>query len=166
MSSPSAPLALATSVLAKLVVFRLDQRRYALPLAVVERVVRAAEVTPLPKAPAIVLGAINVHGRVLPVLNVRRRFLLPEREIGPANWFLLAHTARHTMILVVDESEGVIERPQADIVVSTQIVPGLEHFPGVVRLDDGLVLIHDLERFLSLDDARALDDAMHERPGM
>ena len=148
----------------QLVVFRLDQQRYALPLAVVERVVRAVEVTPLPKAPAIVLGAIDVHGRVLPVLNVRQRFLLPDRQMCPADWFLLANTARHTVVLVVDESEGVVERPQADIVVSTQIVPGLDHFPGIVRLDDGLVLIHDLERFLSLDEARALDEAMDERP--
>jgi purine-binding chemotaxis protein CheW len=154
------------SDVAQLVVFRLDERRYALPLAAVERVVRAVDVTPLPKAPPIVLGAINVHGRVLPVLNVRRRFLVPDREIGPADWFLLAHTARHTVVLVVDDSEGVVERPQAEIVVSTQIVPGLEHFPGVLRLDDGLVLIHDLERFLSLDEAYALDEAMGETSGI
>lgn len=153
------------SDIAQLVVFRLDALRYALPLTVVERVVRAVEVTPLPKAPAIVLGAINVHGRVLPVLNVRRRFLLPDRAIGPADWFLLAHTARQTMVLVVDESEGVVERPQAEIVPSLQIVPGLEPFPGVLRLDDGLVLIHDLERFLALDEARALDEAMDETSG-
>ena len=148
----------------QLVVFRLDERRYALPLAAVERVVRAVDVMPLPGAPRIVLGAIDVQGHVLPVLNVRRRFLVPDRDISPADWFLLAHTARHRVVLVVDESEGVVERPQADIIASTQIVPGIEHFPGVVRLDDGLVLIHDLERFLSLDEARALDEAMDETP--
>jgi purine-binding chemotaxis protein CheW len=151
-----------TSEIAQLVVFRLGERRYALPLAVVERVVRAVDVTPLPKAPPIVLGAIDVHGRVLPVLNVRRRFRMPDREIGPSDWFLLAHTGRRTVVLVVDESEGVVERPQAEIVLSTQIAPGLEPFPGVLRLDDGLVLIHDLETFLSLDEARALDEAMDE----
>lgn len=153
------------SEIARLVVFRLDERRYALPLTVVERVVRAVDVTPLPKAPAIVLGAINVQGRVLPVLSVRRRFLMPDREIGPGDWFLLAHTARHTVVLVVDELEGVVERPQTEIAPSTQIAPGLEQFPGVLRLDDGLVLIHDLERFLSLDEARALDEAMDETAG-
>ena len=150
------------STITQLIVFRLDQRRYALPLTVVERVVRAVDVTPLPRAPVTVLGAINVQGRVLPVLNVRRRFLMPDREVSPADWFLLAHTARHTVALVVDESEGVIERPSGEIVTSTQIVPGVEDFPGVVRLDDGLVLIHDLEKFLSLDEARALDEAINQ----
>lgn len=144
----------------QLLVFRLDERRHALPLAIVERVLRAVDITPLPKAPPIVLGAIDVHGRVLPVLNVRRRFLVPDREVGPTDWFLLAHTARHTVVLVVDEAEGIVERPDAEIVPSAQIVPQLDQFPGVLRLDDGLVLIHDLERFLSLDEARALDEAL------
>src|ERR1700676_2802779 len=118
------------SELPQLVVFRLDERRYALPLAVVERVVRAVDVTPLPKAPPMVLGVIDVHGRVLPVLNLRRRFLMSDRQVGPADWFVIAHAARHTVVLVVDESVGVVERPQTEIVLSTQIVPGLEHFPG------------------------------------
>lgn len=151
--------------LAQLLVFCLDDRRFALPLAVVERVIRAVDVTPLPNAPAIVLGAINVHGRVLPVLNVRRRFALPERDVTPADWFLLAHTGRQRVALVVDESEGVLERPHADVVSSTEVAAGLEPFPGVIKLDDGLVLIHDLERFLSIDEARALDAAMDDKAG-
>jgi len=146
------------------VVFRLDERRYALPLAVVERVVRAVEVTPLSGAPSIVLGAISVHGRVLPVLNVRRRFHMPDREIRSEDWFLLAHTARHTVVLTIDEAEGLVEQPDADVILSTQIAPGLEPFPGVVNLDDGLVLIHDLERFLSFDEARAPDEAVDGVP--
>lgn len=150
---------------APLVVFRLDDRRYALPLAVVQGVVRAVDVTPLPHAPAIVLGAIDIHGRVVPVFNVRRRFLMPERAIRPADWFLIAHAAQHTVALVVDESEGVVDHPHDDIVMATAIVPGLEMFPGVARLADGLVLIHDLESFLSRDEARALDEAIDESAG-
>jgi purine-binding chemotaxis protein CheW len=152
------------SILRQFVVFRLDQQRYALPLAIVERVTRAVEVMPLPHAPSIVLGAANIHGRVLPVLNVRRRFLLPDRDIRPADWFLLAHTPTRMVVLVVDEAQGVIERAEADIVAAATIAPALDYFPGVIRLDDGLVLIHDLDKFLSLDEARALSEATHEAP--
>ncbi len=151
------------SELTQLVVFRLDEQRYALPLAVVERIVRAVEVTALPNAPDIVIGAIVVAGRVIPVLNIRRRFQLPERGIGPADQFLIGRTAHRTVVLVVDAAQGVTERRRTDIVGSAQIVPGLEQFHGVIKLDDGLVLIHDLERFLSLDETCALDEAMsHE----
>ncbi len=148
------------SELIQLVVFRLGEQRYALPLAAVERIVRAVEVTPLPGAPAIVLGAIDVEGRVLPVLNLWRRFLLPEREVSPVDQFLIAWTDRRMVALVMDEAQGVIEREQSAVIGSDRIVPGLEQFQGVVKLDDGLVLIHDLEKFLSLDEVRTLDEAM------
>ncbi len=148
--------------LIQLVVFCLDEQRYALPLVAVERTVRAVEVTPLPNAPSIVLGVIDVEGRVLPVLNLRRRFRLPEREVSPADQFLIAQTVQRTVALVVDEAQGVIERPQATVISSTQIVPGLDQIKGVIKLGDGLVLIHDLESFLSLDEARALDEAMSQ----
>jgi len=148
--------------LIQLVVFRVDEQRYALPLAAVERIIHAVEVTPLPAAPAIVLGAIDVEGDVLPVLNLRRRFMLPEREVGPADQFLIARTARRMVALVVDEAQGVIERAESAIIASTHIVPGLEQIQGVVKLDDGLVLIHDLEKFLALDEARTLDEAISQ----
>jgi purine-binding chemotaxis protein CheW len=146
----------------KLVVFRLDSQRYAMPLAAVERIVRAVEVTALPQAPEIVLGVIDVEGRILPVLNIRRKVSLADREITPADQFLLARTARRTVVLVIDEALGVVELLPAAITGPGRIVPGLEQIQGVIQLEDGLALIYDLERFLSLDEARTLDQAMRE----
>ena len=83
----------------------------------------------------------------------------------PTDWFLVAHTARRTVVLVVDQSDGLVERPQTEIIPSAQVAPGLDAFPGVIRLDDGLVLIHDLDQFLSLDEARTLDDAIDDFKG-
>jgi purine-binding chemotaxis protein CheW len=148
----------------QLVVFRLDGHRYALPLDVVERIVYAVEVTPLPGAPPVVLGGMDLAGQVFPVLDTRRRFRLPEREISPADQFLIARAGRRTVVLVVDEAQDVIECPDAKLVKSAEIAPGLEQFQGALTLDDGLVLIHDLERFLSLDEARAVDEALGREP--
>jgi len=143
-----------------LAVFRLDAQRYALRLDAVERFVRAVEVTVLPRAPAIVLGAIDVAGSVVPVLSLRRRFGLPEREIDVMDQFLIARIPSRMVALVVDEALGVIASPSEGVIEAARIVPGLAHLQGVVRLDDGLVLIHDLERCLSLDEQRALDKAL------
>lgn len=148
------------SELVRLVVFLLDGQRYALPLSCVTRIVGAAQVMPIPNAPAIVFGAINLQGSVIPVLDVRQRFQLPQREIGVADQFLIAQTQRRSVALVVDETQGLVDRDASDVVSSNLITPGLEQFPGVLKLDDGLVLIHDLDKFLSLDEARTLDDAM------
>lgn len=149
------------STLTQLVVFTLDDRRYALPLAAVGRIIPAVEVTPLPHAPATVWGVINVAGEVVPVFNTRRRFQAPERGVVPADQFLLARTARRAVALVVDDVRGVLEVAD-DLVIAAAVVPGVEAVRGVVKLSDGLVLIHDLDRFLSLDEARALDAALAE----
>jgi purine-binding chemotaxis protein CheW len=148
-------------ILNRLVVFRLEAQRYAIGLSAVERIIRAVEVTRLPNAPGIVLGVIDVAGRILPVLDLRRRLRLPEREIRPADQFLIAQTTTRTVVIVVDEALGVVERAPTEIVGLAQIVPGFEQLQGVTQLDDGLVLIHDLETFLSLDEARVLDEAMN-----
>ena len=71
-----------------------------------------------------------------------------------------AKSDRRAVALVIDEAEGVIECEPGAVVGAESIVPGLEQFQGVVQLGDGLVLIHDLEKFLSLDEARILDAAM------
>jgi purine-binding chemotaxis protein CheW len=144
-----------------LVVFRLDEQRYALPLDAVERIVRAVELTPLPNAPAIVLGVMDVAGRVLPVLNLRRRFGLPEREISPTDQFLIARTASRVVALVMDEAQEVIAYPETAVIDASGIVPGVEQVQGVVTLEDGLVLIQALDQCLSLDEEQDLANAMN-----
>ena len=79
------------SELTQAVLFRVENQRCALPLDSVERVVRAVEITPVPGAPKIVLGAICVAGTVLPVLNMRQRLGLPERNVSPDDQFLIGH---------------------------------------------------------------------------
>lgn len=142
------------------VVLDFDTLRIALPLSVVERVIRAVYVTPLPGAPAIVSGVANVQGRVIPVVDMRRRFRLPQREMALTDRLVIAHTAQRAVALVADSVGGVLERVGPDRVDAETILPGLEYVDGVVKFDDGLILIHDLDRFLSLDEAEVLDRAM------
>lgn len=148
---------------AQWVVFALDAGRYALPLHAVERTVRAVQVTPLPIAPSVVLGAIDIQGSILPVFNLRLRFGLPQRPVAPADQFLIARTAHRTVALAVDAALGVIEHPASSTVDAKDIAPNLKQIRGVIPLADGMVLIHDLEQFLSAEEARALDEAMSRR---
>jgi len=141
-------------------VFALDAGRYAIPLAAADRIVRAAEVTPLPAAPGLVLGVLNVGGRVLPVFDTRLRFNLPRRTLEPADYFLIARAGVRRVVLVIDRPLGVIDQPADAVVEAGLITHGIEHIRGVIRLEDGLVLIQDLEQLLSADEARDLDRAL------
>lgn len=144
------------------VVFTLDAPCYALPLSAVERVVRAMEITPLPKAPAIVLGVINAQGRIIPVLDIRARFRLPARPIDCNDRFIIARTAKRTVALVVDDVVDTRELPEGALIEARQALPFTEYLQGVVKLDDSLVLISDLEQFLSLEEETGLAAALGE----
>lgn len=144
----------------QLVVFTLDERHYALHLSTTERALRMVEITLLPKAPEIVLGIIDVHGEVIPVLSIRKRFRLPEREPDPGDQLIIARTARRIVALVVDTVSDVVTLPAEEMVEPDRILPQLEHVEGVVKLDDGMVFIHDLDAFLSLEEEQALDAAI------
>jgi len=136
-------------------VFFLDGQRHAVPLSLVERVVQAVAVTPLPGAPVCVLGAIDVAGRILPVFSLRRRLQLPERPLRVRDQFVIARACTRAVALLVDEVQAV---SAAEVVLADAalLFAGAESATGLVRLPDGLLLIHDLERFLSDEDDRAL----------
>jgi len=150
------------------VVFRLDGNPYGVGLSAVSRVVHAAMITPLPQAPAIVMGVIRLGDLVVPVVNTRRRFRLPERELAVTDKFVVACAAwtgaDRALALVVDAVDGVLEVPARSIVSTSRILPGLEYLEGVAMSDAGIVLIHDLGSFLSLDEEGALSAALAGRP--
>lgn len=144
----------------QLLVFYLGEFRYALRLVVVERIFHAVEITPLPKAPEVVMGAVNVRGRIIPVVSIRKRFGLEERDLIPEDRLILAKTQRRPVGLVVDSVAGVFEYAEPSIIAAREILPSLKYVEGVARLADGMILIHDLDRFLSLEEGSALDEAL------
>jgi purine-binding chemotaxis protein CheW len=148
------------SQLRQLVGFALDNQNYALNLAAVDRIVHVVELAPLPQAPEIVLGIINFAGRIIPVVDMRRRFRLPEKEAGLYDFLIIARTSRREIAFIADRVTGVIKYPEADLTAADRIVPGLEYLDGVLKLKDGLIFIHNLERFLSLDEEQSLGQAL------
>ncbi|MGA3169572.1 MAG: chemotaxis protein CheW [Chthoniobacteraceae bacterium] len=149
----------------QLVAFYLDDQCYALRLAAVECVFPAAELTMLPDAPSIVEGVINVRGRIIRAVNIRRRFKLAEREMKLSDQMIVATTGKRAVALLVDSVIGVIERWEDEIAPADGILPGLEYIEGVVKFEDGLILIHDLETFLSLEEGETLERAMARMEG-
>jgi len=146
--------------ISRLVAFSLDTRRFAVALSSVARVERIVAVTPLPKAPDIVAGIINFHGQVIPVVDIRSRFNIPPRHVDLNDQLLIIQTVRRTIAFIVDNVEGVIDAPRDQCTDAGSVLPCMEYVKGVVKLGDGMTLIHDPDTFLSLEEGCALDEAM------
>jgi chemotaxis signal transduction protein len=137
---------------------RLGSRRYGLPLPAVERVLPMAAVVPLPDSAPSILGVLNVHGAVLPVIDPRHRLGLPSPTVSPEHRLILLSTAGRRFLLWVDAVDDVVvatpdlltAAPSPD--TSSLTAPRVGDLtPRVLRLDDGVVPILAPE---ALDGAR------------
>lgn len=144
----------------QLIAFALDNHKFALPLPSVERIVRIVEITRLPKAPEIVIGIVNMQGRIIPVVDIRKRFRLPEREITLNDNLVITQTSRRLVGIVVDMLCGVVECPEQEIIMADNILPSAEYVEGVAKLKDGLIIIHNIDKFLSFEEEKMLGDAI------
>jgi purine-binding chemotaxis protein CheW len=149
-----------TSPPREVLVFEVEGQRYGLPTADVRELVRAVTITPLPDAPAVIEGVVNVRGRVLPVLDMRARFHLPARPLDPSDHFIVASAGPRGVILHVDGATHLALLDETSIQPSPTLGPSATYVAGVAKLEDGLVLIHDLATFLSDAEAESLDEAL------
>ena len=157
MSTPAAPR--PPSAPLTLVVCAIDGVRYAVRAADVVEVVRAAALVPLPGAPDVILGLLDLRGVPVPVLDARRRFGHPPRALDPAERFVVADAGARRVALRVDHALALVEVDASAVEDPRRHVAGVAQVAGVVALADGLLLIHDVVGFLSAAEAEALDRA-------
>lgn len=138
------------------VVCTLEKTTFAVALASVERVLRAVEITRVPEAPPSILGVIKVKKLVIPVVNVRRRFGLPDRGVRLSDMLVVARVSHGHVALLVDEVTGLITCGDGAIVPAEKILHEMHSIEGVAKTGDGLVIIEDLERFLTDEEAAAV----------
>jgi purine-binding chemotaxis protein CheW len=149
----------------EVLLFTLEGQRYGLRAEDVRELVRAARLTPLPRAPAVVEGLLNLRGMLLPVLDLRRRFHHPARPLSPLDHFIVAKAGARRVVLRVDRAEGLRLLAPGEWDATPRELPGLGAVAGAVKLEDGVVLVHDLAAFLSQAEALELDAALAAAPG-
>ncbi len=140
-----------------LVVTAVDGLRIGVDAAAVLEVHRMVAVTPIAGAPAVVEGLIDVRGVTVPVVDLRRRLHRPTRAPRLSDHLVEIAVRDRRIALHVDRALDVAVVASAAVDAAP---PELEHAAGLVRLDDGLLAVHDLEAFLTEDEGLQLDAAL------
>jgi purine-binding chemotaxis protein CheW len=150
-----------SSVAEKLVTFRLGEDYFAADVHAVERVLRYAVPTAVPDMPAYIEGVMDYLGRVVPVVNLRRRFELPAIEPGAEMRTLILNVSGEWIGAVVDAVTEVAPFSAADVSAPPRLFRGLAgtYLKGIVRRDNRLVMFLDVEQLLASTDRIALQDA-------
>jgi purine-binding chemotaxis protein CheW len=149
----------------RLLLFVIDDVQYAVRSEVVAEMIRAVAIMPLPNAPRVIEGIIDVRGRIVPVFDLRLRFGRPTRPVVPADQFILVRAAHRLAALHVDRVLDLTDVDDAAIDPLGSQVSSAPHVAGVALLPDGMALIHDVDAFLSAAEAETLDAALEASVG-
>jgi purine-binding chemotaxis protein CheW len=136
--------------------FSLDGVRLALPMDAVGNALAACERVPLPGAPASVAGAVNLHGEIVPILDLRSRLQVPARRLAASDYFVTVQVGDRTVALIASDIEGAIEIAADAIAQPPQHARSRTGVRGLVALADGLLLIEEPSAFLAPEEMQAL----------
>ncbi len=138
-------------VVFQLVSFQLGDEVFAIDILGVQEIIRMLEITPVPNAPHYVEGVVNLRGKVIPIINLRDRFGLPETEPTKDTRIVVVEVGHMILGFIVDSVEEVLRLSEKCIESPPPNGRGgaEECHKGVGRVNGSLVLLLDLERLFS-----------------
>jgi len=156
-SAPAQQQRAAAEASEHLATFFLAREEYGVDVKQVQEIRRVAEITSVPRAPEFVRGVINLRGRILPVLDLRRRLGLGEVEASGAARIVVVRLKDRLLGLLVDGASQVLKVPVSQIEPPPEEVvqKGGDYIRGVAKLADRLIILVDLERLLASELAAA-----------
>lgn len=150
------------------VVFNIGRELYGIGIDAVREIVRVPDITEVPDAPGFLQGVINLRGRIVPVIDLRKRLRLKGSEISKSSRVLVTDNSGSLLGLLVDSVAEVLKIQPDAVEEPPEMVSavGVEYIAGVAKLDGRLIILLDLNRILSLEDmkkvAASVEDSMEE----
>jgi purine-binding chemotaxis protein CheW len=140
--------------------FRIGTETFAMPIARVREIVRVPPITAVPDAPACVEGVINLRGRIIPVMDLRKRFGEPVGAAHKKNRILVAEIDGKLVGLIVDAASEVLKIPPAQIERPPDILAdeGLSYITGMGKLGNRLIIVVDVARLLQPGELKRLGE--------
>lgn len=135
-----------------ILVFTIGDKEYGAAITQVREVIRLGQILSIPDAPDFVEGLINRRGRVIPLINARKKFGLPAQELNRSNRIVITQVDSHVIGVIVDKVSSVIALGKEQIQPPDEILKEARYLTGVGKFLNRLILIIDIERFLSNED--------------
>lgn len=146
----------------QLVVFQLNDETYGVDIGHVQEIIRMQNITPIPRTPEFIEGVINLRGRIIPVIDLHKRFRLPQAELTSNTRIMVVEMGRVTVGMIVDSVSEVLRLPTANIEPPPSMISGIDvaYLKGVGKWEDRLIILLDLERVLKESEQRQLEQDM------
>lgn len=144
--------------LLQLVTFSIGEEEFGVDILSVQEIIRMMDITKVPRAPEFVEGVINLRGKVIPIIDLRRRFGLSTRDHDKHTRIIVIEINNMIVGFVVDSVSEVLRIPASTVEPPPPVVSGLEseYISGVGKLEDRLLILLDLNKLLSGEERNML----------
>jgi purine-binding chemotaxis protein CheW len=144
----------------QIVGLRIGRETFGLPISIVREVVRVPEITAVPNAPNHIEGVINLRGRIIPILDLRKRFGDKLPEPNKKNRVVVVELETRAIGLIVNSASEVLRIKPSDIEPPHNIFQEgeLNFITGVGKLNGRLVMMLDLNRILQSGELRRIEE--------
>jgi len=148
--------------LMQLVGFNIGKQQFGVHILVVQEIIRAAQITPVPNSPDFVEGVINLRGNIIPVVDLRKRLNLYTGKIDQEdNWILILDIDSRITGFIVDSVTGVLKIQESSIELPHDIIVaglGSQYIRGVCDIGDKLLILLDFKRILLVEEIKKLKE--------
>jgi purine-binding chemotaxis protein CheW len=147
--------------LLQLVTFSVGDEEFGVEILQVQEIIRMLEITKVPKAPSFVEGVINLRGKVIPIIDLRKRFGLEARARDKNTRIIVIEIGTMIVGFIVDSVSEVLRLPASTVEPPPPVVAGLDsdYISAVGKLEDRLLIMLDLQRLLSNEEQLRLGRA-------
>jgi len=132
----------------QIVALELDGQPYGFPVQDVREILQMLEIRTIPDAPSHVRGAINVRGKVVPVLDLRMVLGLPSAGYGLSTPIVVIEPSGRPVGVVVDDVTDVITIDEECFEPPGDSYPISQYLKAVCKLEEGMLLLFDAEKLL------------------
>ncbi len=150
--------------LKQFVIFKLGDEEYGVNILQVKTIERLMEITRVPKAPDFVEGVINLRGEVVPVIDLRKRFELPERTNTDNTRIIIVSIEGITVGMIVDSATEVLQISEESIDPAPSIIGSIDsdYIDGVGKIDGRLLILLNLKKVLKSEEISEIEKAREE----
>ncbi|GFK95813.1 Chemotaxis protein CheW [Fundidesulfovibrio magnetotacticus] len=144
--------------LLQLVTFTISNEEFGIDILKVQEIIRTMEITKVPRAPDFVEGVINLRGKVIPIIDLRKRFSMESRKHDKQTRIVVVDLNAMIVGFVVDGVSEVLRIQSNTVEPPPAVVSGVdsEYISGVGKLDDRLLILIDLDKLLTFEEQQSL----------
>ena len=140
----------------KVIIFKILEKEYGLDVLNVIQVIRQRPITGVPEASDFVEGVIAWRGKIIPLVNMRKKFASSPQAFQQVSRFIITKVKNHNLGIIVDSVTDVLRIDDAIVEAPDEVLKDASYLKGVVKIDQRIIILIDIEKLFSPEEETTL----------